>query len=151
MRARPVTKVPGLPLGALGGVADGHVRTRARPPRLRPGDSFHAFVGACPEPHIEDPGSRFRDMAQLSGGVAVDACGPWSAAVDSLEQSVTAFNRRFILRGTPDVSAPIVVRVDGSPLAPTQWAYDQQQGAVTLALPPPAGATIDVTYIPSCG
>jgi hypothetical protein len=105
----------------------------------------------CPEPHIEDPGSRFRDMAQLSGGVAVDACGPWSAAVDSLEQSVTAFNRRFILRGTPDVSAPIVVRVDGSPLAPTQWAYDQQQGAVTLALPPPAGATIDVTYIPSCG
>lgn len=106
----------------------------------------------CPEgPHVEDPGSRFRDMAQLSGGVAVDACGPWSAAVDSLEQSVTAFNRRFILRGTPDVSAPIVVRVDGSPLPPNQWVFDPQQGAVTLALPPPAGATIDVTYIPSCG
>ncbi len=104
----------------------------------------------CPEPHIEDPGSRFRDMAQLSGGVAVDACGPWSAAVDSLEQTLTAFNRRFILRGVPDVSAPMVVRVDGSPLPPSQWTYDQQQGAVTLGLPPPAGATIDVTYIPSC-
>lgn len=105
----------------------------------------------CPDFHQEDPGSRFRDMATLSSGVAVDICGPsWTASFDTIRQTILNFNRTFTLRGRPDLSAPMTIQVDGVALTLSSWAYDAAKNTVVLATAPSPLAQVQVTYVPRC-
>ncbi len=105
----------------------------------------------CPEPYIQDPGNRFHDMAQLSGGSVVNICQPsWTNILQSLQTSLVSFQRRFRLKGTPDPNAPIVVRVNGVPLATSAWQFVPSLNTIELNSAPPGGAQVSVTFSPRC-
>lgn len=95
---------------------------------------------------------RYRDMAQLTGGFPLEVCG--TPISDQLATQTLNWlgvhRRRFQLRGQPDVTAPIVVSLNGAALPIADWTYDEPQNAVVLNTAPAVGTQVTVTYFPRC-
>lgn len=104
----------------------------------------------CPDA-LGDFDGRFSEMAQLSGGRQIDTCDPdLAGAIQSLQQSIQAFSRRFMLRGQPAPTAPLIVRVEHTALPAGDWRYNVNLNAVEMVSAPNPGAQIEITYVPQC-
>ena len=105
-----------------------------------------------------DPGRRYIDVADRTGGIVERICTPnWADALRNLGLSVFGYKRRFFMSNQP---APGSVRLalDGvdvptqGPNGQTNWFYDPMSNSVNfppLRIPEP-GTEIVVTYRAEC-
>jgi hypothetical protein len=103
----------------------------------------------CSTP-TSDWNGRLAEMVQLTGGTIVDSCDPDGAsALAQLRGQLESFNRQFVLRGTPDISAPMFVTVDGVTLSPSDWLL-RANNTIELTVAPAPNASVVVAYVPRC-
>jgi hypothetical protein len=122
--------------------------------------SASAIVGDAPSgcPTAFDPGLRYIEVANRSGGIFESICTPsWSDSLENLGLSVFGYKSRFFLSNQP-VPGTVVVTVDGvviQPRAPSgqvRWTYDPATNTVNfapLAIPEP-GSEIVIRYQAEC-
>jgi hypothetical protein len=104
------------------------------------------------------PGARYIEVAERTGGLVQSICTPdWARALENVSTTAFGFKSRFVLSGQP-VPATLVVAVDGAvvPAVDAQgaprWSYDAGANAVVFtpyATPEP-GAQIRIEYRAEC-
>jgi hypothetical protein len=95
-------------------------------------------------------GPKYASVIAATGGVTEQICTTdWGAALGNLAEASFGFNLRFSLTGRPE--GAVEVLVNGQPAG--GWTYDAPSNAVVFddMQAPPAGSTIEVTYVPRCG
>ncbi|MGC4115556.1 MAG: choice-of-anchor D domain-containing protein [Myxococcales bacterium] len=102
---------------------------------------------------------RVLQMINSTGGVRGNICEQdWNQTLETLGQNAFGYRTRFFLSNVPDLSQPIVVKVDGvpyemqGPSGDDRWKYNGTVTAVDfelLAVPEP-GSTIEVSYHVAC-
>jgi hypothetical protein len=121
--------------------------------------SASAIVGDVPNGCASgDPGFRYVDTAQQTGGVVESICTTdWAVALENLGLSVFGYKSRFFLSNQP-IPASVQVLIDGVPVAATsmtgqvRWTYDDMTNSLNfapLAIPEP-GSEIVITYRAEC-
>jgi hypothetical protein len=92
------------------------------------------------------PGVAYAAAAEATGGTFASICAadlrPFVAAI---ADRAVVLDRRFSLVETPLLSRPVTVLVDG--VRAEDWTLDAAGPAVEFTVPPPAGSTIEVTYL----
>ncbi len=121
--------------------------------------SASAIVGDVPNGCASgDPGYRYVDTAQQTGGIVESICTTdWADALENLGLSVFGYKSRFFLSNQP-IPASVQVLIDGVPIAATsmsgqvRWTYDDMSNSLNfdpLAIPEP-GSQIVITYRAEC-
>ncbi|MCY1081477.1 Ig-like domain-containing protein [Archangium lansingense] len=99
------------------------------------------------------PGPRFSTVAQRTGGAVDSICtGDYGPFLDKLLQRAGQPQADFSLSATPNGTAEMSVRVQGTRLPDDQWTYDSARNAVIFdsAAVPTTGQTIEVRYRSAC-
>ena len=105
---------------------------------------------------LSDPGLRYIDVAERTGGVVERICTPdWARSLQNLGLSVFGYKRTFFLRNQP-AAGTVRVSIDGVDVPGSNgqsvWSYDPNANSVTfspLTVPEP-GSEIVVTYQAQC-
>ncbi len=120
------------------------VVTWAHPGRLW----WHAVVdeaGACGDEPTGAGGHL--DVVTASGGVMLNVCeGAWVDDMLRLTTTITRSGRQFPLSFNDVVVSSVEVRMNGV-LAPTGWTFLPQPATVELEVLPPAGTTVEISYV----
>ncbi|HYO51808.1 hypothetical protein [Archangium sp.] len=99
------------------------------------------------------PGPRFSSVARRTGGEVDSICtGDYGPFLDKLIQRAGAPQADFALSATPNGTAEMSVRVQGTRLPDDQWTYDPARNAVVFqpAAVPGTGQIIEVRYRSAC-
>ncbi|MCO4748152.1 MAG: choice-of-anchor D domain-containing protein [Proteobacteria bacterium] len=87
----------------------------------------------------------YLDAVNIGGGVRLDiTSSSWGAQVEDLASASLTGLGRFELQNLADPGARMTVTVNGS--ASSDWYYDAGSNSILFDTPPPAGASIEVTY-----
>ena len=122
-----------------------------------------AIVGDLPDGCVSgagmaDPGTRYSEIVEATGGVFESICtGDWAATLERLSYAAFGLRRRFEL-SQPAVPATITVAVDGVALPAVDaagavvWTFDSAGNAVVFAQgsTPTATAQIIARYQAAC-
>ncbi|MFO0724223.1 MAG: choice-of-anchor D domain-containing protein [Myxococcota bacterium] len=122
--------------------------------------SASAITGDVPNgcPTAPDPGARYVEMANQTGGIFESICTQsWSTSLQNLGLSVFGYKSRFFLGNQP-VPGSVEIYVDGVKIdrqaasGQVRWSYDGNTNSVNfapLAIPEP-GSEIVVRYQAEC-
>jgi len=98
------------------------------------------------------PAPAYESFVALTGGSSLSICAPWSSTLSNLGAAVFGLKNAFMLQVAPDRNVPVEVRVNGMVVPMGDWTFDPLTRQIVfrgIALPP-EGASIDITYAPSC-
>ena len=123
------------------------------------GWSASAIVGPVPGGCTNaDPGARYAEVADRSGGVVESICTTdWATALQNLGLSAFGYRARFLL-ANPPIPGTLEVLVDGVQVpqrhssGQVRWTYDAVNNSVAfapLAIPEP-GSEITIRYTSEC-